>query len=223
VPEGVAPHLGMGRFRGGHRRSAQRARVGPSRHSQHGQRLLEPDHGHPLRRSRAPSRGVDRPPRRAGRAHGVPHRTLAQGQVRGARSVQRWRNLVGANNQPFAPDKFENLFARMRAYVRGQDLYVQDCFACADPRYRLPIRIVTEYAWHSLFARNVFLQASPEELRAHVPAFNGHRRAALPRRSRHRRHALRSVHRGELRPPARTDRRHGLRRRDQEINRYDHK
>jgi phosphoenolpyruvate carboxykinase (ATP) len=52
-----------------------------------------------------------------------------------------------------------------------KDVYVQDCFAGADPRYRLPIRVVSEYAWHSLFARNLFIQAAPEELAEHVPQF----------------------------------------------------
>src|SRR5690606_40843258 len=45
------------------------------------------------------------------------------------------------------------------------------CFAGADPDYRIPIRIVTETAWHSLFARNLFIQANQEELARHVPEF----------------------------------------------------
>jgi phosphoenolpyruvate carboxykinase (ATP) len=45
----------------------------------------------------------------------------------------------------------------MLTAVNGKPLYVQDCFAGADPQYRLPIRIITEYAWHSLFARNLFI------------------------------------------------------------------
>jgi phosphoenolpyruvate carboxykinase (ATP) len=56
--------------------------------------------------------------------------------------------------------------------VQGRDLFVQDCYAGADAEYRLPIRIVTEYAWHSLFARNMFLLPQTlEEYRRHVPDF----------------------------------------------------
>ncbi len=39
----------------------------------------------------------------------------------------------------------------------------------ADPKYRLPIRVVTENAWHSLFARNLFIRVAPEDLPEHVP------------------------------------------------------
>lgn len=77
----------------------------------------------------------------------------------------------GAANKPFAAEKFELLFRRLQAYLQGRDLYVQDCFAGYAPRYRLPIRIITETAWHNLFARNIFIQARPEELPDHVPEF----------------------------------------------------
>jgi phosphoenolpyruvate carboxykinase (ATP) len=59
----------------------------------------------------------------------------------------------------------------MASYLQMKDVYVQDCFAGADPDYRMPIRIITEYAWHNLFARNLFIQASPEELESHEPYF----------------------------------------------------
>jgi len=52
-----------------------------------------------------------------------------------------------------------------------KDVYVQDCYAGADPEYRLPIRIITEHAWHSLFARNLFIQADPDSLTSHMPEF----------------------------------------------------
>jgi phosphoenolpyruvate carboxykinase (ATP) len=77
----------------------------------------------------------------------------------------------GAVNRPFEPDRFEALFARLRAYLQYNRLFVQDCFAGADPRYRLPIRVITEYAWHSLFARNLFVRAEWGETSKHVPEF----------------------------------------------------
>jgi phosphoenolpyruvate carboxykinase (ATP) len=77
----------------------------------------------------------------------------------------------GANNQPLDPDKVEPLLARMRAYVRDVDLFVQDCYVGADARYRMPIRVVTEYAWHSLFARNLFIQPPPDAAGGDDPQF----------------------------------------------------
>ncbi len=78
----------------------------------------------------------------------------------------------GEYNRPFAPEQFDELFSRLQGFLQGRDVFVQDCFAGADPRYRLPIRIVTELAWHSLFARNMFLAPSTaDDYRRHVPDF----------------------------------------------------
>jgi phosphoenolpyruvate carboxykinase (ATP) len=77
----------------------------------------------------------------------------------------------GKVNKGMDPSSFEGLHRRLLAYLQGKDLFVQDCFAGADPQYRLPIRVITETAWHSLFARDMFIQAKPEELAAHVPQF----------------------------------------------------
>ena len=77
----------------------------------------------------------------------------------------------GANNQSIDPERFDHLFGRLRGYLQGRDLYVQDCFACADPRYRLSVRVVNELAWHNLFARNLFITPTEEELVGFVPEF----------------------------------------------------
>ena len=77
----------------------------------------------------------------------------------------------GKVNRPMPPEKFERLHLRMGAYFQGRDVYVQDAYAGAHPAYRLPIRVITEYAWHSLFARNLFLRLPTEALAAHVPEF----------------------------------------------------
>jgi phosphoenolpyruvate carboxykinase (ATP) len=78
----------------------------------------------------------------------------------------------GQYNRPFASEGFAILHARLCAYLQGRDLFVQDVYAGADPEHRLPVRIVTEKAWHSLFARTMFLKnATLEEARRHVPAF----------------------------------------------------
>lgn len=77
----------------------------------------------------------------------------------------------GDVNQVMESSRFEILHNRLLAYWQGKDLFVQDCFAGAAPSYKLPIRVVTETAWHNLFARNMFLQATAEELARHVPQF----------------------------------------------------
>ena len=77
----------------------------------------------------------------------------------------------GTINKPIPEQNFDILHQRMASYLQMKDVYVQDCYAGADPEYRMPIRIITEYAWHSLFARNMFIQATPEELQTHEPAF----------------------------------------------------
>jgi len=78
----------------------------------------------------------------------------------------------GEYNRPFSVEKFNALLTRIQAFLQGRDVFVQDCYAAADPDYQLPIRIVTEQAWHSLFARNMFLKIrGTEELKHHVPEF----------------------------------------------------
>ena len=78
----------------------------------------------------------------------------------------------GEYNRPYDADKFEELFTRLQGFLQGRDLFIQDCFGGADPNYTLPIRIITEYAWQSLFARNMFiLPETNEDYRRHVPQF----------------------------------------------------
>jgi len=78
----------------------------------------------------------------------------------------------GQYNYPYAPEKFNDLFSRVQGFLQGRDLFIQDTYAGADSNYHLPIRIITELAWHSMFARNMFLSPSTnEEYRRHVPEF----------------------------------------------------
>ncbi len=63
----------------------------------------------------------------------------------------------GGFNRPMSPEHFDQLHRDMLTSFRGSELFVQDCYAGADQRYRLPIRVITEFAWHSLFARNLFI------------------------------------------------------------------
>lgn len=78
----------------------------------------------------------------------------------------------GEYNRPYNSEQFNALFERMQGFLQGRDLFVQDCYAGADPDYRLPVRVITEYAWHSLFAQNMFLNLkSLDEYKQHVPEF----------------------------------------------------
>jgi len=77
----------------------------------------------------------------------------------------------GSVNQPFDPEKFDALFEKVTAYLRGKELFVQDLFAGADSKYRLPIRVINEYAWHNLFARALFVRPSDNELKSHQAEF----------------------------------------------------
>jgi phosphoenolpyruvate carboxykinase (ATP) len=78
----------------------------------------------------------------------------------------------GKVNRPIDPHSFELLHHRVLSYIEGKELFVQDCYAGADPRYRLAVRVITEQAWHSLFAKHMFIDAGASSGGpAHDPAF----------------------------------------------------
>jgi phosphoenolpyruvate carboxykinase (ATP) len=63
----------------------------------------------------------------------------------------------GKTNRPIEPQRFEALQARVGDYLSDRDIYVLDCYVGADPQYRLGVRVITELAWQSLFARDLFI------------------------------------------------------------------
>ena len=78
----------------------------------------------------------------------------------------------GQYNRPVSPAQFNGLLTRLQAFLQGEELFVQDCYVGADPEYRMPIRIITDKAWQSLFARNMFITIeNRDELKKHVPGF----------------------------------------------------
>lgn len=77
----------------------------------------------------------------------------------------------GRVNQPFESAKFDALLDRVLTHMRERDLFVQDLDCGADPRYRLPIRVIAEYAWHALFVRQLFVRPAATALSAHEPEF----------------------------------------------------
>src|SRR5262245_25809193 len=76
----------------------------------------------------------------------------------------------GDVNKDFPQEKFNALKERMMAHAAGRDLFVQDVFVGADSKYRLPIRVINELAWHSLFARTMFISES-DVATPHQPEF----------------------------------------------------
>jgi phosphoenolpyruvate carboxykinase (ATP) len=77
----------------------------------------------------------------------------------------------GPINQPISPEQFDSLHQRFLAYLQGRELFVQDLYAGADPEYRLPVRVISDSPWHSLFARNMFIRPPTSELHEFQPAF----------------------------------------------------
>jgi phosphoenolpyruvate carboxykinase (ATP) len=75
----------------------------------------------------------------------------------------------GDVNFKFDPAKFDQLYNRVTAYLGGKEVYVRDAYACASPDYRLNIRVVTETPWQSLFANNLFLRPTKEEILNFTP------------------------------------------------------
>src|SRR5579884_1816736 len=63
----------------------------------------------------------------------------------------------GEANRPIEPQIFDALWDRVGAYLSEREVYSLDCYVGADDRYRLPLRVVTEFAWHNLFARDLFI------------------------------------------------------------------
>lgn len=77
----------------------------------------------------------------------------------------------GEINRPVSPSVFERLHQKMIRYLRDKKLYAKDLYAGADPSYRLNVRVVSEAAYHALFAHNMFINPKDDELAKHQPDF----------------------------------------------------
>ncbi|WP_138429517.1 phosphoenolpyruvate carboxykinase (ATP) [Fodinibius saliphilus] len=77
----------------------------------------------------------------------------------------------GKINQPTDEEVFDNLFEKVTNYLQDKKLYIKDCYAGADEKYQLNVRVVSEAAYHGLFAHNMFVRPSKEELESHEPEF----------------------------------------------------
>ena len=70
----------------------------------------------------------------------------------------------GDINIPFESSKFDALYDKVTTYLSNKEVYVRDSYACADPKYRLNIRVINEYPWSNMFAYNMFLRPTADEL-----------------------------------------------------------
>jgi len=78
----------------------------------------------------------------------------------------------GGYNRPLSRSKFNSILTRLQAYLQRRQVFVQDVLVGADPDYRMPFRIVTDSAWQSLFARNMFIvPENPAEYKQFIPEF----------------------------------------------------
>lgn len=75
----------------------------------------------------------------------------------------------GDVNIKFDPAKFDLLYNRVCAYLAGKEVFVRDSYACADPSYKMNIRVVTETAYHNIFANNLFLRPTQDEISTFTP------------------------------------------------------
>ncbi len=78
----------------------------------------------------------------------------------------------GSTNKPASPELFDRLLNGLAKHAKGRDVFVRDCYAGADPRYRIRVRVITEKAWHNIFAHNMFLRpAEGDDLSGFEPDF----------------------------------------------------
>lgn len=77
----------------------------------------------------------------------------------------------GENNHPMSHEHFVAVRQSLASYLQGRDVFVLDAAAGADPRYRMPLQVITELAWHNLFARQLFLRTNESDLSSSRPGF----------------------------------------------------
>ncbi len=75
----------------------------------------------------------------------------------------------GDINIPFEPSAFDALYEKVISYLNDKELYVRDAYACADPSYKLNIRVINEYPWSNMFVYNMFIRPTSEELEGFTP------------------------------------------------------
>lgn len=75
----------------------------------------------------------------------------------------------GEINIPMEPEVFDRLYNKVSAYLEDKEVWVRDAYACADPKYRLNIRVINEMPWANLFCNDLFLRPTEEEVKTQEP------------------------------------------------------
>jgi phosphoenolpyruvate carboxykinase (ATP) len=78
----------------------------------------------------------------------------------------------GKFNQSITPEVFDRLHLKVVDYLQDKQLYIKDLYAGADPAYRLKVRVISEAAYHALFAHNMFIRPNHKQLKEHEPEFS---------------------------------------------------
>jgi len=76
-----------------------------------------------------------------------------------------------AGNLAVGADKFERLYAKFQSYIQNREVFARDCYVGADESSRLSVRVITEHAWQNMFAKNIFIEPSADELKNFEPQF----------------------------------------------------
>ena len=184
-----------------------------------GHRPLEPDARRSSTRMRWSGARAGSP--RAARWPSTPASTPAARRRTSSSSASRApRTGSGGarSTRTISEEHFDGLREKVIAHIGDSDIYVVDAFAGADPKQRIAVRVVTNYPYHALFARTMFIDPTEDELRdfepqalvLHAPGARG--------RSRGGRDARRHLRRAASVAPGGADRRHLLRGRDQEVD-----
>ena len=80
-------------------------------------------------------------------------------------------NVWWDNNKPMSPAHFDALLADMLTFAEGRELFAKDLYGGADLEHRLPVRVITEFAWHSLFVHQLLIRPSADQLQGFKPEF----------------------------------------------------
>ena len=77
----------------------------------------------------------------------------------------------GPINQKISTENWDSIFQKIAGYAKKRDLFIFDGFVGNDPRYKLPVRVISELAWHSMFCQTLLVRPEPGELNSHKDPF----------------------------------------------------
>ena len=87
-------------------------------------------------------------------------------------SDETLNNVWWERNAKMSSEAFDVLHMDMLDHIKGKDLFVQDLYGGADPKYRIGVRVITEYSWHNLFIRHLLIRPTESELETYISDFS---------------------------------------------------